>query len=86
MSEYALPVCLVLPPVSFIDRAIGMQEATLAFGHVAQPVPLVFGPVRPDLDPETLPLAPEQVPLALIDGAIIEYVLLFIGKGDVLVG
>jgi hypothetical protein len=43
-----------------------MKKAALSLCHVLEPMPFVLGTIRPDLDPEAVPLA-LKVPLPLID-------------------
>jgi hypothetical protein len=68
----ALPVGLVIQPFTMINIAIRMNESTASVRLVTEPVPLVGGAVWPHLPPLALTLIIVRVPLAYIDGAILE--------------
>jgi hypothetical protein len=69
---FAMPVSLVIQPFTMINIAIRMNESTAPVGLVTEPMPLVGGAVWPDLPPLALALIIIGVPLAYIDGAVLQ--------------
>jgi len=68
----SMPVGLVIQPSAMINIAIRMNESTTPIGLVTEPVPFVGGTVRPYLPPLAFALIIIGVPLAHIDGPILE--------------
>ena len=68
----AMPVGLVIQPSAKINIAIRMNEATASVGLVTKPVPFVGRAVRPYLPPLAFALIIIGVPLAHIDGPVLE--------------
>ena len=67
-----MPVGLVIQPSAMINIAIRMNEAIASVGLVTEPVPFVGGAIRPYLPPLAFALIIIGVPLAHIDGPILE--------------
>ena len=72
MRVVAMPVGLVIQPSAMINIAIRMNETSAPVGLVTKPVPFVGGPVRPYLPPLAFALIIIGVPLAHIDGPVLE--------------
>jgi hypothetical protein len=72
MRVVAMPISLVIQPFTMINIAIRMNESNASVGLVTEPVPLVGGDVWPNLPPLAFALIIIGVPLAYIDGSILE--------------
>lgn len=67
----ALPMCLVIGPVTLVHVAVRVDQAALAVRHVPTPVAHVLAPVAPDLGASAFAVAC-LVPLALVDSTVVQ--------------
>ena len=69
----ALAMRFVIQPLTLVDIAILVNEATSPIGSVIFPVPYVLAAVFPQLDASALPIASHSVPLPEIYRSIVKF-------------
>jgi hypothetical protein len=68
---HSMSLFLAIDPISFIEASICIYAPSTAIGFVIHPVSLVYFSIRPNLNPLTLSLVRNLVPLASVENAII---------------
>ena len=73
MDVRSTAMSFVVEPLTFVDVAISVNEASLVVCHVACPVALILRAILPDLDASAL-AETIRCPLSLVDSAVIEFI------------